>query len=303
MNEVAHAQAVQKETKSKFRGHTVLKSKVVTYFPENLAREYMRITNAYMTLLNKTLAEYLPVVRRAIESEREGARYDADDSVLSVISQTFLKIRSEFEKKAVLFGLEKKLANLSNLTRKLSIREWKCVVHNTLGLNIVDDYYMGEFYREMLKVWTENNVNLIKTIPQETLVSMNNIVQEGYTSGKSNTVIGREIQKSYGIDRGHAQFIARDQMAKLNADLTRAQQQDAGVAEYIWSSSGDQRVRERHADLDGKRFKWSDPPIVDERTGRRGHPGEDYNCRCVALPVFNLPGLDLPWAKENKEDD
>jgi hypothetical protein len=34
-------------------------------------------------------------------------------------------------------------------------------------------------------------------------------------------------------------------------------------------------------------------------TGRRCHPGKDYNCRCVALPVFNLPGLNLPW--EGKE--
>jgi SPP1 gp7 family putative phage head morphogenesis protein len=168
-------------------------------------------------------------------------------------------------------------------------------VHKTLGINVLGDYYMGEFFREAMKQWTANNVGLIKTIPMDTLTRMQNIVQEGYTAGRSNTTIGRDIQDAYGIDRRHAQFIARDQMAKLNADLTQAQQKDAGVEEYVWSTSGDSRVRDRHAELDGKTFAWSDPPIVDTRTGRRGHPGQDYQCRCVALPKFNLPELNLPW--------
>jgi SPP1 gp7 family putative phage head morphogenesis protein len=122
-------------------------------------------------------------------------------------------------------------------------------------------------------------------------------MQEGYLAGKSNTAVGREIQEEYGMGRRHAQFIARDQIAKLNADLCQAQQKDAGVEEYVWSTSGDRRVRERHQELDGNRFKWNDPPIVDERSGRRCHPGQDYSCRCVALPVFNLPELNLPWEK------
>ena len=71
---------------------------------------------------------------------------------------------------------------------------------------------------------------------------------------------------------------------------------DAGVEEYIWSTSGDSRVRESHKKLNGKRFRWDDPPVVDEKTGRRCHPGEDYECRCVALAVFDFDTIDLPIA-------
>lgn len=262
-----------------------------------MSREYMRITNAYMTLLNKTLAEYLPNIRKAIDNEREGIRQDADSDITDIISKTFTEIQSEFEKKTEIFGLERRLKNLANMNRKLTIREWKRVVHKTLGIDITEDYYMGEFFRDALKNWTTSNVNLIKTIPKDTLSRMQNIVLEGYTAGRINTLIGKDIQSSYGQERRHAQFIARDQIAKLNADLTQAQHKDAGVEEYVWSTSGDERVRDRHADLDGKTFSWSDPPIVDTRTGRRGHPGQDYQCRCVALPKFNLPELDLPWEK------
>jgi SPP1 gp7 family putative phage head morphogenesis protein len=295
MNNVAMAQAVQAAVKPKFYGHSALHSKVATHFPEGVVREYIRVTNTYMTLLNKEIAARLPAVRQAIDAERDGQRNDADSDLMSLISKTFMAIWEDFEKKAEGFGLERKLANLAKLTRKLTIREWKRVVHKTLGINLLDDYYMGEFFREAMKLWTQNNVNLIKTIPRDTLSAMQNIVQEGYTAGRSNTSIGRDIQHQYGINRRHAQFIARDQIAKLNANLTQAQQTDAGVEEYVWSTSEDERVRHRHAELNGKTFKWSDPPIVDTRTGRRGHPGEDYQCRCVALPKFNLPELSLPW--------
>ena len=104
----------------------------------------------------------------------------------------------------------------------------------------------------------------------------------------------KEIQKVYGMDRRHAQLIARDQTAKLNGAITRRQQEDAGISEYIWSTSGDSRVRETHAALNNKRFKWNDPPVVDAKTGRRCHPGEDYQCRCVALAVFDFNTIDLP---------
>jgi uncharacterized protein with gpF-like domain len=41
-------------------------------------------------------------------------------------------------------------------------------------------------------------------------------------------------------------------------------------------------VRPDHADLDGTLQDTYDPPIVDKKTGRRGNPGIDFNCRCHA---------------------
>jgi hypothetical protein len=50
---------------------------------------------------------------------------------------------------------------------------------------------------------------------------------------------------------------------------------------YVWLTSGDEKVRPSHAANDGKIFYWSDPPST-------GHPGEDINCRCVAVPYADL---------------
>jgi len=159
------------------------------------------------------------------------------------------------------------------------------------------DYYTGELYRTMMERWVEDNVALIKTIPQESLGRMRQIVLEGYRNGETTTTIVKQIQRTYSVDRRHAQLLARDQIAKLNGDITQQQQQDAGVVEYVWSTSGDSRVRPSHAALNHKRFRWDDPPVVDEKTGRRCHPGKDYQCRCCALPVFNIKTVDLPVTK------
>ena len=77
--------------------------------------------------------------------------------------------------------------------------------------------YTGELYRELMRKWVEDNVGLIKTIPQESLGRMREIVLEGYMNGETTTSIVKKIQKAYSTDRRHAQLLARDQIAKLNA--------------------------------------------------------------------------------------
>ena len=71
----------------------------------------------------------------------------------------------------------------------------------------------------------------------------------------------KEIRKVYGSSRRRAELIARDQTAKLNGQIQRAQQLDAGVTEYIWSTSGDERVRRSHRELNGRKFSWNDAPV------------------------------------------
>ena len=61
----------------------------------------------------------------------------------------------------------------------------------------------------------------------------------------------------------------------LIATKTLTNTQWAGY--YIWRTLGDNNVRASHAANNGKLFAWDSPPDT-------GHPGEDYNCRCIAEP-------------------
>lgn len=178
------------------------------------------------------------------------------------------------------------------MNHKLTIAEWKKVVKKTFGINLLDDYYLGDFYQKMLQQWVSENVDLIKTIPQNSLQKMKEIVYEDYMRGCTTTEIVRKIQQQYGTDKRHARLIARDQTAKLNAKINQSQQTDAGVKQYKRSDSRDRRVRESHRKLNGRIFRWDNPPETDD--GRRCHPGEDYQCRCCAIPVFDIDTLNLP---------
>lgn len=80
------------------------------------------------------------------------------------------------------------------------------------------------------------------------------------------------------VSESRAELIARDQTLKLNGAISATRQQAAGVEQYVWSTSLDDRVREEHAELEGQTFSWDSPP-------EPGHPGEDIQCRCVAIPV------------------
>lgn len=299
MQDFNQVQALRNALRKKFHGRQSVKSKVTLHYKENIDREYGRAINAYYALLASTIQSYLEQIFDAptlYNGEKTRINFDnAKDDFLAFIRKVFGRARDDFHGREQQFNLRDKVERIGNITTRLSEREWKRVVEKTLGINILDDYYSGEFYREQLHIWIDENVGLISTLPDELLGEMQGIVEEGFLNGRSNRDIVRDIQERFGVSRNKARFYATDQLSKLNADITRQQQTECGVEEYVWSSSRDQRVRDRHAQLDGTKHRWDTPPIVDVKTGRRAHPGEDYRCRCVALPVFNIEGIKLPW--------
>lgn len=132
---------------------------------------------------------------------------------------------------------------------------------------------------EVLAAFARDNVRLIKNLGEGTLRDIEGVVLRGFRRGRPHREIAKDIQGRFGVARRRARLIARDQVSKLNGELTQVRQTTMGVEEYTWRSSRDERVRDEHAELDGQRFRWDQPPA-------EGHPGEAVNCRCVAEPVL-----------------
>ena len=283
--------------RKKFYGHDNLKSKYIPQIPQSAEREYIRVVNEYMRLLKQEIEKAIPEIKDSYKGNRdadikEGIRADSFTDLMLKINEIFARIESQLVKKVSGYGLRKKLENLATLNRKLTVKEWKKAIRSTLGIDIREDYYLGDFYNEQLQDWAKQNVDLISTIPNDSLAKMREIVYNGYISGKTTTRMLKEIQRAYKVSLKHARLIARDQTAKLNGQIQRHQQIDAGITEYIWCTCGDERVRESHRALNGKKFSWDNPPLNSD--GRACHPGEDYQCRCIGRPVFNNSNLNLP---------
>lgn len=307
MNGTERRQAVRDAVKSKFKGKASIKSKVKPHYKENLEREYKRIIDAYYAILLNVLQSTVSDLFAApmpLQGAHSGYRFDDYKSdFIRLIRQAFNKASKMLHDKTQLFDLQAKIDKVARLSRKLSVEEWKRTVSKTLGINILEDYYNGDFFREQIRRWVDENVNLISTLPDESLEEMRRVIEESFLSGKTNRDIVKEIQERYKVSRNKARFYAVDQLAKLNASIAKQQQTSCGVEEYEWSSSRDSRVRERHKQLDGTIQRWDNPPIVDYKTGRRAHPGEDYRCRCVAIPIFKFETLDIPVNIKTKKGE
>lgn len=143
-----------------------------------------------------------------------------------------------------------------------------------------------------LEEFRKRNVSLISSIDDNLLTEVDDLLVSAYEKGQRHEVLAKRIEERFGVSESRAALIARDQTAKLNAAVTKVRQTEAGIVEYTWLSARDERVRDRHKELNGTRQRWDSPPIVDKKSGRRGHPGEDIQCRCVAVPVIS-DALDL----------
>jgi len=133
--------------------------------------------------------------------------------------------------------------------------------------------------QKVVQGFRDENLSLIRSLGSNQVDELRGILSQGEREGRRVEWIRKQVQDRFEVSKSRASLIARDQVLKLNAKIAQTRQEQAGVTHYVWSTSGDERVREEHAALDGQTFAWDEPPSV-------GHPGEDYQCRCVAIPVI-----------------
>lgn len=135
-----------------------------------------------------------------------------------------------------------------------------------------------------------DNVKLIKSIPVDFHDRVRERIKQAFENGELSGSMRdefasmlRDLPEYAGIAERHAKLIARDQAAKITSQFNHARLQNLGADSYIWSTSQDERVRESHAEMEGVKCAFDDPPIVDDEAV---NPGEAIQCRCVALPIF-----------------
>lgn len=147
----------------------------------------------------------------------------------------------------------------------------------------VDIFTAENGLSDKLKLFELQNINLIKSIPTQLHEKLRYKFVEAVQKGKRWETLVDEVQELGQVTRNRAKLIARDQIGKLNGQLTKIRQEEIGVKQYIWRTSLDERVRKQHIHREGEIFDWANPP-------EDGHPGEPIRCRCYAEAV--LPTLD-----------
>lgn len=159
---------------------------------------------------------------------------------------------------------------------RFNLRQFKDVVKSALGLEF---YKPEQWLDDAIATWTAANVSLIKSIPDDYLQKIQQIVATAAANGTSQKDLIKQIRATYRLPIDRAQLIANDQVSKLNSQLTRQRQQSIGIKQYRWRGTLDKRERDSHLKREGKIFDWDNPPSD-------GHPGTAIRCRCHAEPIF-----------------
>lgn len=208
------------------------------------------------------------------ETEMKTPRDRADD-FLDRLKSIIIFISSSIQNKVQ--STINKAENTGSAVAKFNKGQFEKLTQNTFGIPLYQD---EPWLQDQLKLFASQNAQLITKMVDEELERVSGIIERGLASGTRIEEIQKELKATFGISDRKARLIARDQTAKLNANLTELRQKEIGVEEYVWATSLDERVRPTHRENEGKTFSWSKPP-------KTGHPGFEINCRCQAIAVMN----------------
>lgn len=158
------------------------------------------------------------------------------------------------------------------------------------GIGITPEIPPG--LRETLNADFTRNLDLaVKNFAQEEIIELRALVEENALKfGGRTDRLAKIIESRFGVTRRKAEFLA-DQETGLFVSKYRAERyKNAGITSYTWSTSHDNRVRDSHAALDGKRFDFETGANVSPKgePARYLNPGEDWRCRCVPIPIIEL---------------
>lgn len=143
--------------------------------------------------------------------------------------------------------------------------------------------------KDILSATVTENVGLIKSIPAQYLGGVQGAVMRSITTGNGMQDLVPYLQKHKGVTLRRARMIAQDQTKKAFNSLSKARMEKIGVEEYEWlHTAGSRHPRKLHIAMSGNTYRYDDPPVIDEKTGERGIPGQAINCACRMRPVLNF---------------
>lgn len=153
------------------------------------------------------------------------------------------------------------------------------------------------WWNDMKTSWAEDNYTLITSNANNYVSKINTLTEQAIVNGLSPKKLKEEIYKATeGLTQKHCKLIARDQMGKLNGQITQAQMEEIGLDLYVWSTAFDDRVRDSHAAMEGLLCRWDDASVCSYDGGKTWvdrpsdavqlHPGQDIQCRCVGLSYY-----------------
>lgn len=270
----------QLEGRDRFLPPTTPSKRAEVYYRNALA-DFIR---AMVNRITEALSKKNLVDAVAISEE------DYIDSLITVLA---LIAGEQIEEKAKLlatrFVTKVHYQNKTQFTRNFQ---------NAFGIDL-SSIIEKEALSDTLAVAVQKNVNLITSIKNDFINDIGSNVFTNYKKGFRHSELINEIRARGNVSYSRAKLIARDQTAKINADFEEERNKKLGFDIYKWKGTGDERERDSHVVLNNMLCKYSDSTVYSDDEGKTwkkrktiggyiGKCGEDYQCRCLAIPYIKF---------------
>jgi SPP1 gp7 family putative phage head morphogenesis protein len=154
----------------------------------------------------------------------------------------------------------------------------------SFGIDFAKDIFYSEL-KPFLNMRVNSNVSLIKNLKDDVCADLEKMIYANFEQGKTFKELANTMTERFGIDKRRATLIARNEIKNTNTQLTKKRMQQFNVDYAIWMTSKDERVRSEHLKFDNIIYEVG-KGLRNTKTNKFVEPGEEINCRCVAIPLL-----------------
>lgn len=142
--------------------------------------------------------------------------------------------------------------------------------------------------QDVVDATVNQNVALIKSIPEQYLKSVEGAVMRSVQAGRDLGSLAKELEDTYGVTKRRAALIARTQNNLATASMNKVRALEAGLSKAVWvHSNGGKSKRASHVKASQEKVQfeiskgWYDPDV-----SQWIQPGQLINCKCFMRPVL-----------------
>jgi SPP1 gp7 family putative phage head morphogenesis protein len=266
---------------------------------KDLETEYSALFEKFIQNLTR---QYLAEVSEIMVEERSNMRQNKFS--MTSFADRLKKMRESIQKKPAYKNIFKAMESVFESVDNRVIRGIKQAYSRR-------EFPIPEVLRSKsanLKQAISENVELISGIVGKQSELLEKAVLTAVMKGSDYNTIKRAVMKQSQKGEAYAKFVAADQVAKAQAAINTERQAAAGIPGYIWDSMNDAKTRHTHRLPHGRFFLWNKTMPNDlrprDKNGKILNPGEDYYCRCGAIPAFDQSDSKIiPKNKFDKVDE
>lgn len=203
------------------------------------------------------------------------------------------KLRSVDERLAKILGENSENSvRFEDLFDKTIFQVDKEFRRNVRGISLTPE--LTDYQAKKISTEWQNNLDLwIQDFKAEQIQKLRTEVRQAVMAGNRYGSLIGSIQKSYEVSANKAKFLARQETKLMTTKYQESRYLEAGIPEYQWTcvtGTVAHPVRPWHKKLDGSHQRWDKPPVTTEpgQPERKNNPGQDYNCRCYAIPLVRF---------------